>query len=200
MKKKTIAVDIDDVLALGAYGFVKFSNETWGTNLTVEDYDERWAIMWQVDHEEEKKRAQEIYQSGIVEHFGHFEEAVDVLLYLKKRYKLVITTSRVHKVKDYTIRWIEKNFKDIFEEIHLAGLYDKLTPNSHRLTKADLVKSIGANYLIDDHPKHCNAAAGVGIKAFLFGDYRWNRDEKIASGVQRVKDWQEVLEYFENEG
>jgi uncharacterized HAD superfamily protein len=200
MNKKIIAVDIDDVLSLGAEGFVSYSNKMWGTNLTVEDYDERWSRMWQVDHEEEKRRAIQIYNSGIVGNFEHRKEALGVLRHLKKNYKLVITTSRVSKVKEDTLQWLDKNFPGIFEEVHLAGLYDTLTKDSHKLTKGELVREIGANYIIDDHPKHVFAAAEAGIPAILFGNYSWNRDLKLPKNVTRCKSWAEVKRYFDGKG
>ena len=63
MRKLRIAVDIDDVLAENAAGFVKYSNEKWGTNLTVDDYDERWGAIWKVDSLEVERRAQEYHNS-----------------------------------------------------------------------------------------------------------------------------------------
>ena len=50
MTKKVIAVDIDDVLAESARNLVEYSNKSWGTNITVDDYDEDWAKLWQVDY------------------------------------------------------------------------------------------------------------------------------------------------------
>lgn len=41
-KLKTIAVDLDDVLAISAQALVEYSNSRWGTRLTVEEYDEDW--------------------------------------------------------------------------------------------------------------------------------------------------------------
>jgi len=38
--KPIIAVDIDDVLANLAQEIVDFSNKNWGTNLTIDDYNE----------------------------------------------------------------------------------------------------------------------------------------------------------------
>ena len=66
-----------------------------------------------------------------------------------------------------------------------------------KATKADIVKQIGADYLIDDQPKHCFAAAEAGITSLLFGDYRWNRNVKLPEGVVKVRTWHEVLEYFD---
>jgi uncharacterized HAD superfamily protein len=200
MSKKTIAVDIDDVLAASAQAWVDFSNDKWGTNLTVEDYDEDWAKMWQIDHESMKKRALVIYKSGTVKKVKRYKDAMPVLKWLAKRYKLVITTSRVRHTQVDTIEWLDEHYPSIFEEVHFAGFYDDLKEDAPKHTKADLLREIGADYLIDDHPKHCFAAAEVGIKSILFNEYVWSRNlGKLPKGVTRAYNWQEVLEYFKNE-
>jgi uncharacterized HAD superfamily protein len=65
------------------------------------------------------------------------------------------------------------------------------------MTKTKILAEIGANYLIDDQPKHCIAAAEAGITALLFGDYKWNKDIELKTNMVRVKNWQEVTEYFD---
>lgn len=200
MKKRVIAVDIDDVLALSAKGFVEFSNKQWGTKLTPEDYSEQWAKMWGVDHAEGEKRAQIIYGQNILGDFEHIAQARDVLSELSKSYQLVITTSRVRVLKTQTLNWINKYYPDIFSDVHFAGFYDELTPESHKQNKAELCLSIGADYLIDDHPKHCIAAAEAGISALLFGDYAWSRNlTDLPASVTRVKTWVQIKKYFANE-
>ncbi len=57
MHTPIIAIDIDDVLADYAAGFVKFSNARWGLNLTIADYDEHWGNVWGVDVDEVRRRA-----------------------------------------------------------------------------------------------------------------------------------------------
>lgn len=64
--KQVLAIDIDDVLAANAAGFVRFSNERWGTNLAVDDYDEHWAKVWEVDEVETARRAIELHESGVI--------------------------------------------------------------------------------------------------------------------------------------
>ncbi|HYF96495.1 MAG TPA: hypothetical protein VD947_00480, partial [Patescibacteria group bacterium] len=78
-RKQTIAVDLDDVLAAGAQGFVDFSNRRWGTQLKVEDFTERWADIWGVDLEEEKRRANDIYEARIIKEFASLDRAKSVL-------------------------------------------------------------------------------------------------------------------------
>lgn len=47
--KRTIGIDVDDVLSQSAVGFVAYSNQRWLTNLTPDDYDEHWAEMWKIE-------------------------------------------------------------------------------------------------------------------------------------------------------
>jgi hypothetical protein len=39
----------------------------------------------------------------------------------------------------------------------------------------------------------------IGVQALLFGDYGWNRKEKLVKGVTRVKEWAAVLQYFDEQ-
>lgn len=195
--RPVIAVDIDDVIAAHAPAFVEYSNHKWNTHLEVSDYHDHWGEVWRVDHNEQEKRAVEYHESGFIETYPAIDGASEALKKLRTGYKLVIVTTRRVTIDPLTRRWIEKYYPGVFEEVHFAGIWDKADRNSIKLTKADLAKQIGGNYLIDDQIKHCFAAAEVGIEALLFGDYPWNQVDKLPPGVTRVKNWQEVLEYFD---
>lgn len=198
---KTIAVDVDDVLALAAKDFIAFTNARWGTTLTVDDFDEHWAKVWQVDHAEELKRKDEYISSGTIKNYDHFPDAVEVLNKLKKNYKLVVLTSRIKILNKDTRDWIDKYFTDIFSEIHFSGIWDdpnKLSSEKIHYTKAEVFNKICADYLIDDQLKHCIAVAEAGMPALLFGDYKWNQIEgPLPKNITRAKDWLEVLTYFD---
>lgn len=198
MTRKIIAVDIDDVLAAAAEGWISYSNERWGMNLKLHQYDENWREVWGVDDDESSKRQQIIYDSGIQGRFDTKKGAREVLLKLSERYDLVITTSRVKKIHHHTMAWIEEHFSGIFKDIHLTGLYDIMTEKSYTGTKADLIAKIGADYLIDDQPKHCLAVAEAGVEAILFGDYPWNHDiGELPPRVTHCHDWAAVGDYFD---
>lgn len=199
MPKQTIAVDIDDVLSASAAGFVAYTNAKWGTSLGIDDYDEDWVKLWQVDHATGKIRAHEYYKAGVVNKYENFDEALPVLKKLSGRYDLVIATSRVIHVKEDTLEWLDRHYNGVFSAVHLAGIYDDLHEDAILRTKADLCKAIGANYLIDDQPKHCVAVAEIGITGLLFGDYSWNRRTKLRPGMARVRNWQQVAEYFDGQ-
>lgn len=197
MTKPIIALDIDDVLADYADGFVRFSNERWGTNLTVDDYDEHWAEVWKVDIEEIRRRADEIHDARIVTDLTHKHEAVPVLEMLAKTHQIIVITSRRIVAKEDTLAWLKQYFPMINSEVvNFAGFWDTISHDSIRKTKADLAVKKGATVLIDDQLKHCLAAAEKGIEAILFGDYTWNQIDVLPRGVTRCKNWSKVEEYF----
>lgn len=197
MTKPIIAIDIDDVLADYAAGFVAFSNARWGTNLTVDDYDEHWAKLWQVDIDEIARRADILHDERMIAGIAHREEALPVLEKLSDKYKLIIITSRRIQGKDDTIQWITKHYPmfDV-KDINFAGFWDTITHEAIHKTKGELAAGLGVAYVIDDQLKHCKSAAELGISALLFGNYGWNKADSLPEGVTRVASWRDVGEYF----
>jgi uncharacterized HAD superfamily protein len=123
-----------------------------------------------------------------------------VLQRLAKKFDLVVVTSRREMLKPETDAWMERHFPGIFKELHYAGMWDDATdiPKALAHTKAELCREIGADYLIDDQPKHCIGAAEAGLRCILFGDYRWNKgDQKLPQGITRARHWDDVAEYFD---
>lgn len=197
---KTIAIDIDDVLAENAAGFVAFSNERWGTSLKVDDYDEHWARLWQVSPSEACRRSQLLHDARVMKNYGHDSQAGSVLARLKGRYNLCILTSRRTQMRDDTLEWLSRHYGDVFTEsnVYFAGIWDTITDTSHLQTKADMAQLIGADYLIDDQLKHVRGLAERGIQGVLFGDYPWNQcSGQLPEAVVRVSDWSGVEQYFE---
>ena len=194
----TIAIDIDDVLADNARGFVDFSNQRWGTHLSPDQYDEHWAKIWEVDNEETERRAAIFHESGVLKDYRHDDSALPVLQRLSQDFRLLIITSRRLQTKGDTIAWIHQHYPGIFvdDTIHFAGIWDTVNDESIALTKGELVDALKADYLIDDQLKHCQAVAGRGKRALLFGDDRWNQAEKLPQGITRVAGWRAVEEYF----
>lgn len=194
--KPIIAVDIDDVIATNAKCFVEYSNERFGTTLTIDDYHEHWSTVWNVDHEETVRRAEEYHISGHIATYGIIEGAREALTELKKRFRLLVITSRRTSINQLTRDWIDTYYPDTFEDFIFAGFFDTIHDGSIHMTKADIAREIGAHYIIDDQLKHVHAAANIGIPGLLFGDYFWNRTEVLPDNVVRVRNWTEVLEYF----
>lgn len=199
MKKPIIAIDCDDVLASAAEAFIAFSNQRWGTRLTIEDIDEDWSAMWQIDEAETIARSKEFHASGLISDYREYDGSLPALEWLASYFDLVVATSRNSSINAETVAWIGEHYEGIFKEIYFSGIYDDENSfeDAHLVTKAEMLGNIGASYLIDDQPKHCNAAAEAGMNAILFGDYPWNRRAEIHIGVTRCKTWDEVRGYFE---
>ncbi len=192
MKKESVAIDLDDVLAAHVESFVEFSNANYGTSLGVEDYSDHWADLWGVEHDELERRATEFHIPETVAAFEVKEEAKTALQKLSDGHDLYIVTARSLHLVDTTIDWVNKHFAGLFKDTHFVPIWEP----SNTITKADICRQIGASCLIDDLARHCNVAVQGGIKAILFGDYAWNRNEEIVDGVTRCKTWDDVLSYF----
>jgi len=197
-----IAVDIDEVLANNAKGFTDFSNQRWGTQLVPTDYIEDWVKMWQIDSAEADLRADTFFESDAMLHYEHDVTAREVLEKLKESYDLIVVTARRIQTKGDTLQWIRERFPGIFleDKIFFAGFWDNINvddPVAHAKNKGELLKQLGADYLIDDQLKHCIGAAEQGISAVLFGNYGWNAAATLPAGVVRADSWVDVLEYFD---
>lgn len=195
MAKQMIAVDIDDVLADHVAAFAVFSNTKYGTDIGKHNYDDHWSNIWAVEKAEIERRALEFHTPESIMEYELIEEAQAALDQLSQRFNLAIVSARPEHVLDATRLWLGKHFGEIFKEVHFVPYWDKINPRS----KAEICKEIGASYLIDDIVKHCNLAAESGVQALLFGDYSWNQGDDIHPDVLRVKNWQEVLNYFEQQ-
>ena len=193
MKREVIGVDADDILAAHIEAFVEHSNRYYGTQLTPEEYTEQWDVLWGVDHDEVERRAWEFHTPEIVGNFGAIAEAEVVLRSLKRRRDLVIVTARAEHIVDTTLEWVEKHFPNLFDEVHFVPIWQP----GNTITKADICRDIGANYLIDDLIRHCNVAAEAGIQPMLFRRVKWDQRQEPDPRVVEVKSWQEVMEYFD---
>lgn len=193
MDRATIAVDIDDTLADHAAAFIEFSNKHYGTDFKPADYSDRWDILWNIDDWDEiMRRADLFHQPGATGDYAVIAGAKLCLQTLSERYNLVVVTARELKTKAETHEWLQTHFDGIFSDVHFVPFWE---PNN-TLTKADICKQIGATYLIDDVPRHCNLAAEGGITALLIGAYADNSPEPINPDVIRIPDWVAVHEYF----
>ena len=199
MQSLKIAIDVDDVLAENAAGFVAFSNQRWGTKLSIDDYDEHWATMWRVDNKEVERRAREFHSSAAMRSYGHIGGAFESLKRLSSRHHLVIATSRRLQMRHDTLQWVDEHFPGIFSSsaVYFAGIWDDVKDDSHLMTKSELIDQIGADVLIDDQLKHCLAVGESGRHALVFGDYSWNRLEELPEGVIRCLSWSDVEQEIE---
>jgi 5'(3')-deoxyribonucleotidase len=196
---KIIAVDADDTLFDENTAMRLFHNARYGTSHTQEDYLAAgefgwfWKPIWKTDQAETEKRYEEFVQHKLVHNLEPIKDAGQVLALLRKKYDLVIVTSRGERSKKMTHEALHEHYPGLFSDVHFVPLWG----GDKAATKAQICNDIGASYLIDDSFEHCKLAAESGLEALLFGHYGWNRTQKVTSRMTRTKNWQEVLEYFD---
>jgi 5'(3')-deoxyribonucleotidase len=171
-----------------------YMNDTYGFKHTEADYlvtgpfENYWERIWQLDPEQAQKRYEAFVVSSYKENLEPMKDALDTLKNLRKRYDLVIVTSRDHRTVEWTHNALSKHYPNIFDDVHFVPLWG----NGEKVTKAKICVEIGASYLLDDNYEHCKLAAETGIEAILFGDYGWNRNQALVKGMVRCKNWQAV--------
>jgi 5'(3')-deoxyribonucleotidase len=194
MTKPVIAVDVDDVLAVHAEEVIDFSNKVYGTNLTIEDYDDKhWTVMWQIERKESEERTRAFHDARM-NTLSVIAGADKVLQGLAQKYTLVVVTARPPYLEEVTRTWLGQYYKNLFSDyrfVNAWGLHNQKT-----VSKAEVCSQIGAQYLIDDSLKHASLAANAGIQVLLYGDYPWLRGVSLRANMVRVKTWNEIGKYF----
>lgn len=202
MQKKIIAVDLDDVVADTTEALRIVANKIPGIDLTKEHYQvdgKYWGYyegVWRqngVDHLVSFDSLHDDMASN-QDHVQIIEGAKAALYNLSVNYDLVAVTSRRVQWIESTHRWLEENLPNVFKDIVFVH-HD----NTDGRTKGDACVEIGADWLIDDNPEHCQSAIEKGTEAVLFGDCGWNRSIKLSVDMARAQNWQEVLEYFDGQ-
>jgi uncharacterized HAD superfamily protein len=199
--KPVIAIDLDEVLSAQMDAIRVFTNKYYGTKLSPDDfrieapYWRYFETVWGVDDKEGERRVEHYISSGGFGLQKTLPGALEAIKRLKHHFRLVIITSRKKEHAEMTHQWLEKHFPRVFDHIGFTSVWG----SESSVAKAKLSKEIGASYLIDDNLDHCLLAAREGIRCLLFGEYGWNRGNVTGSNIVRVKNWEEVLKYFDEE-
>ena len=193
--KPIIAVDIDEVLVPHFQGLIDWYNDEYGTELTLKHNHPNDPRPWGTpDYGEAVRRVRKYFETPGFLDTRPFREAAGALKKLGLSYRLLVVTGRDTIIERVTRQWLDRHFKDLIEDAHFSARYSL---EGKVRDKASVIVSTGADYLIDDDLSECEAAAKAGIRCLLFGEYPWNKVAELPAGITRVKNWQEVLEYFD---
>ncbi len=193
--KEVLALDIDDVAVKHVETFIRWSNETWGTNLTNADYSEAWHELWDTDMEETEARKKIFFTDDIVGKLEVIEGATEGITALAGIKKIIGVTSRRESLRTVTEQALELIAPGAVNNVIFATYF--VDGVKHTRSKAEICIELDAKHLIDDQLKHCAAVAKVGVDAVLFGDYVWMKTmHELPEGVVRARDWPETLHHF----
>jgi uncharacterized HAD superfamily protein len=193
--KQTIAVDIDEVLTPHFQDLINWYNATYNTSLTLLDNHPTDTKNWGTDSiVEAVQRVQKFFETQEFKKSQPFEEAKSAVNQLSRRYKMISITSRDTIIEQLTREWLNQHFPELFKEAHFAAMYSL---DNKAKPKAEIARSVGVDFMIDDSLEHITNASKAGIIGLLFGNYPWNQTDELPSGVVRVQNWQAVLDYFD---
>lgn len=198
MSKETIAVDIDDVLADSTEAYRIRVNEQTGALLSSEHYrveGEYWGYyerIWRqhdlaVDIDELDQEM--IEDQSRIPLLPGAELALGQLLV---KFQLVLVTARNPLWETSTRKWLEQHFGETTPDLFFSEAHS----DPAKRTKGQICKELGATWLIDDNPQHCQSAMDEGVTPILFGSYGWHYE--VPADIQKCETWQEVLEFFES--
>ncbi|HET9722026.1 MAG TPA: hypothetical protein VFP32_03285 [Candidatus Saccharimonadales bacterium] len=195
--KSIIAVDIDDVLVPHAESLINWYNQKYGTKLTLAHNHSKDPKPWGTKTVEEAiKRVHEYIHSAALFKAKPMRESINVLKELSQTYELAIITGRDTIIEEETRRWLARYYPELFKSTHFTAIYNL---EGKARSKADVCSQAEAAYLIDDSLDQAIEVSKRGVMVLLFGDYPWNQAKRLPKGITRVKNWQEVLEYFDGQ-
>lgn len=200
MKKQTIAIDIDDVIADSTESLRVVVNQRNGINLTREHYSvpgDYWGYYERVWHTHKVDASLDALEEEMVldqSHVPLLAGAAFAIGELSKKFHIVLITARNPRWEQATKIWLQSKFEDFSPDLYFVKNHREADSKS----KGEICKDLGVSWLIDDNVGHCQSAIEHGADAVLFGDYGWHHDAPV--GLKRCKDWQSVLEFFDARG
>lgn len=196
MRYKKIAVDCDDVLAYTFPILLFLLNKRFGKDFKISDVlAYNLADLFGVEGADIADAYMDFDKRGIFFQLPVFAGAVDGLRALKERgNEIHVVSSRPEYMRKHTSDYLKKYFDGLIKELHLAEHPSDLK-SGEGLSKAEIVKDIKADVLVDDCLEHILEAYQVGAGGILFdyrGMYGWNKGD-LPEGVKRVHGWREVV-------
>ena len=188
MNYRTIAIDCDDVLIPTAPAILAHYNKTYGTSIALAQLYSKDLSLWKTDtHEQAIERVHAYLTTTEYLQLPPFQEAIEVIVGLSKKYTLHVVTARNDLIAEATRQMLAEHFPSMFASIEFTNHF-----SAAARTKAQVCQDLGADLLIDDHLNHAELAAKCGVDVFLFGDYPWNESDSLPANITRVSNWQEV--------
>ena len=183
----TIAIDCDDVLLNTIETCLKEYENRYGVVIPPDMSYSKDPSVWGVeDYSEALNRQYKIFSEV---DFPPIFGSQDVLSRLSKEHELWVLTGRHEDMAEMTQASIDKYFPNIFTRVRFTGFL-----KGSNVTKGLVCREIGAQVMIDDLPTHIDSVIDEGgIKeAIIFGDYPWNKDQKLGSMAVHCLNWLSV--------
>lgn len=183
-------MDFDEVTADFISYFLYFHNLMYKTEMKKGEVSSYFLYeAFDIDKKEMGIRLAEFRSLKLLERIEPSEGAVEgIKKLLEMGYSPHFVTARPETLKEETINWLKKYFKDMEFPVY----FTHREAGMPSLKKSEICKSIGAEILIDDYIENALDCAENGIKVFLM-DAPWNQTGSLPANVIRVKSWKELI-------
>ena len=194
---RKIGIDIDDVLLELTQAFIKYHNETYGTQLTFKEFTSYYLpkVIGGTFNEAVAK-LDNVNQTHYSFNLKPVPEAREAITRLQEKARLSVITSRSTKLFSITRQQVQNHFPGSLAD----SIYFARNPylSSSGLTKKDLCLKLEISTLFEDSLEHARECAAAGIQVYLI-DYPWNQLQEEIPGVTRLtKGWAELLPLLES--
>ncbi len=176
-----IIVDLDDVIASFCPSLINFLNQLYDANLTMEKI-RGWNI-WEygnLTREQYVEGVRSFKEAGLFRKLPLVRGAKEALVSLKRKNLLWIVTYRSEEIKEDTLEWLSEN------SIPYDGIFF-----TESKPKFEICKILNPDFAIDDSPNSLDLSE---ICRLLLFDRPWNQDLTTCPNIERVYNWQEILE------
>lgn len=183
-----LALDLDDTLIDTFTVMLAFCNERHEEEFRKEHFVlHDFNAVWGISQEEWRVRFCEFDQSDAARNIPAMPKAQATIATLAKYHTLHVVTARPMEVAKQTTQMVWHLFPGMFAGIHFCT---KNYGASRIFSKTEACHMLGADVLIDDHPKHLEGCSPEGIRAYVFNQ-PWNGN--IAHPVVRVPSWDDQV-------
>ena len=111
-----------------------------------------------------------------------------------KWYKLKVITARVQDLfEDYTLKWLQKYYPWIFDEVYFSAQNSKqIFVNGVDQTKKSIIcQNLGVEVMIEDNPQYALEVASCGIKTYLISK-PWNQNYTKHPNLIKVAKFEDI--------
>lgn len=189
------AIDCDDVVVPSAEAIIASYNERYGTNVSLSAMYDNTNTWEASSHSEAARRVGEILRDGALANLVPDPETIEALTYLASLDELHMVTGRQSYLEAVTHRMLGTHLPGVFQSVEHTNYYaGEEGSGLITRTKGEVCAAIGADALVDDHIVHGQSVLEHGVKeVVVWGDYPWNRTQRLGAGMVRCVNWQEVF-------
>jgi 5'(3')-deoxyribonucleotidase len=197
MKKVKISINLDDVLCRFLPVFNKYYNSTLNVDarkIKLEDYKHglTFSEVWGIPEKEVHDILNFFRAEGHYENLKVIENAKECLEELIKTNKCEfhLVTSRSNEIKNVTMEWINKNFRDIFSSIHFVHSDEE---------KCDVYKKINSkitvyNALLGITKQSKNTFLENNIYCLILDTENYYQEKCFGNRALVIKSWEDLKE------